>query len=393
MRSNPVLLQPFVQNYDWGKVGRDSKVAQLLNAGYKTAIALETPYAELWMGDHASGPCNIVSGESLTPIAEYLRNESTGGIKFLFKVLSVNKALSIQSHPDELLARELHSKYPEIYKDPNPKPELAIALTNFRALFGFRPLHEVTLLLDAISPLSNLIPRYVQRDLQLAATDPERRDALRTAYTCLMRSSTEIVRKTINEVTSFKIGGPSHTKVSEAIMLARELDSQFPGGDVGVLSVFFLNIVALRPGECLFMGANVPHAYLSGDILECMTSSDNVIRGGLTPKFKDVDTLVASLDYSPTTPTLLKPSLIENCFPCWSPPNVPFAVAKYSLHSNSTEIITSSNGPSIGLVMAGSGRIGTLSLIEGQCCLLGPSTKLLLEPMIDVFDVYIAFSP
>jgi mannose-6-phosphate isomerase len=393
MQSNPVLLQPFAQNYDWGKVGRGSKVAQLLTAGYQTAIAPEKPYAELWMGDHPNGPCYIVSGESFTPIAEYLRNESTGGIKFLFKVLSVKKALSIQSHPDELLARELHSKFPEIYKDPNPKPELAIAMTDFRALFGFRPLHEITLLFDAISPLSNVIPRIVQRDLQLAATNSGRRDALKAAYTCLMRSSNEIVRKTIHEVTSFQIDGTSSSKVSEAIMLARELDSQFPGGDVGVLSVFFLNIVALRPGECLFMGANVPHAYLSGDILECMTSSDNVIRGGLTPKFKDVDTLLASLDFTPTTPTFLKPSLIESRFPCWSPPNVPFAVAKYSLHSNSTEVITSSNGPSIGLVMAGSGRIGTLSLTEGQCCLLAPSTKLLMEPMHHVFDVYIAYSP
>ena len=393
MSFDPVLLQPFAQNYDWGKVGKSSKVAQLLNAGYQTMIATEKAYAELWMGDHPNGPCSILSGESWTPISEYLRHKSTGGIKFLFKVLSVNKGLSIQSHPDEELARELHAKFPEVYKDPNPKPELAIALTNFRALFGFRPLHDIILFFDAITPLSKVVPRNIQRDLGNAKQDSERRDALRAAYTCLMRSPVEIVRETVQEVTAFQINETTHAIVSEAINLARALDAQFPGGDVGVLSVFFLNIVDLKPGECLFMGANVPHAYLSGDILECMTSSDNVIRGGLTPKFKDVDTLVASLDYSPTTPELLKPSLVGDRFPCWSPPDVPFAVARYSLNSNAAEIVTSSNGPSIGLVMAGSGRVGSLSLKEGQCCLLAPSSKLLLEPMNDVFDVYIAYSP
>lgn len=74
------------------------------------------------------------------------------------------------------------------------------------------------------------------------------------------------------------------------------LNKDFPN-DVGVLTLFFLNILQLQPGQAIYLPANEPHAYLDGDCIECMACSDNVIRAGLTPKFKDVDTLLAMLNY------------------------------------------------------------------------------------------------
>merc|ERR1719330_954776 len=106
------------------------------------------------MGDHPSGPSSVQSphpggGHSL--IRALTRTPSLLGVKlagdaklpFLLKVLSINKALSIQSHPDRALAERLHRERPDVYKDPNHKPEIAIALTNFEALCGFRPLAEI----------------------------------------------------------------------------------------------------------------------------------------------------------------------------------------------------------------------------------------------------------
>ena len=292
------LLEPFVQNYDWGKLGSSSAVADLISAGYGKAIDEGKPYAELWMGDHINGICHIIREAGMKiSIQDFLTQHSlTGSLKFLFKVLSVGKSLSIQSHPDAQLAAHLHATFPQIYKDPNPKPELAIALTPFRALFGFRPISEIITILDELPMLERVIPRQLQDDLR------ERSVGLRSAYTSVMTSTESNVKQVIQDIVACPLTGLSSV-TAQAIQLARELNTQFPGGDVGVLSVFLLNIVDLEPMECLFMAANVPHAYISGDLIECMTSSDNVIRGGLTPKFKDIETLVSSLDYTSTIPS------------------------------------------------------------------------------------------
>lgn len=47
------------------------------------------------------------------------------------------KALSIQAHPDKELAKNLHKRHPNLYKDDNHKPEMALAITQFEALCGF----------------------------------------------------------------------------------------------------------------------------------------------------------------------------------------------------------------------------------------------------------------
>ena len=143
------------------------------------------------------------------------------------------------------------------------------------------------------------------------------------------------------------------------------------------------------------MGPNVPHAYISGDLIECMTCSDNVIRGGLTPKFKDVDTLVSSLDYTALAPRLLHP---ETCsargITTWSPGNVPFAVTEYLLkRQESCEMHPRTKGPSIALVTRGSGRIDSLSVKEGQCVLLPPSASSKIQAGEEGVQIFHALTP
>lgn len=137
-----------VQNYAWGKSGNASEVALLqssANSDFK--IDESKPYAELWMGTHPNGPSVLTgSGRSLKEhisdnksfLGEESRAKFGDDLPFLFKVLSVGKALSIQAHPDIELAKKLHAERPDVYKDPNHKPEMAIALTKFEGLCGFR---------------------------------------------------------------------------------------------------------------------------------------------------------------------------------------------------------------------------------------------------------------
>nr|CAD7416411.1 unnamed protein product [Timema cristinae] len=146
-------LRCAVQQYAWGKHGLSSKVAQIAKNNDPDFVANElSPYAELWMGTHPNGPSVIkVSGQELGDWV--LENTDTLGVKvmakfgpqlpFLFKVLSVREALSIQAHPSKNHAEELHRLRPDIYKDPNHKPELAIAITPFEALCGFRLAREI----------------------------------------------------------------------------------------------------------------------------------------------------------------------------------------------------------------------------------------------------------
>jgi mannose-6-phosphate isomerase len=92
-----------------------------------------------------------------------------------------------------------------------------------------------------------------------------------------------------SSLTSFSVDYPL-----EDLLL--RLYEQYPD-DVGVFCPLLMNYLKLKEGESFFIAANVPHAYLSGDCIECMALSDNVVRAGLTPKFKDVETLCAMLDY------------------------------------------------------------------------------------------------
>jgi mannose-6-phosphate isomerase len=189
----------------------------------------------------------------------------------------------------------------------------------------------------------------------------------------------------------------SETDVKDPVVdLIRELDREYPGGDVGVLSVFFLNIVDLLPGQCLFMGPNVPHAYLIGDIVECMTCSDNVIRGGLTPKFKDVETLVESLNYeSSGSPELFKPTFDSTPgVTTWKPVNVPFSVSRFVIDSPKKTFTWRSptKGASIVLIMQGSGRVGDIEVHEGMALLIEPDKDIEIFAASSM-EFFMAFNP
>jgi len=317
-----IPLRCKVQNYDWGKIGSASEVAQL--ASKIQSVDERKPYAELWMGTHPSGP-SFVSKEGKDKLLSEWLNEHPGAmgevvtnkwenghnqLPFLFKVLSIAKALSIQAHPDKQLAATLHHKYKDIYKDPNHKPELAMALTNMELLCAFRPIGEIKSFLRTVPELRSVVTEEVaQRFENTADTDPAaKKAALREIFTALMNCSdediTEAVRALVHRVQAQSL-------VSDEYQLVQKLNEQFPD-DVGIFCVFLLNFIRLKAGEAVFLGANEPHSYISGDCAECMADSDNVVRAGLTPKLKDKETLCSMLTYSDGLPEILKGVPVDN---------------------------------------------------------------------------------
>ncbi|KAJ7971231.1 Mannose-6-phosphate isomerase [Quillaja saponaria] len=319
-------LKCFVQNYDWGRLGQDSQVARLSALNLGAQFDPDKPYAEFWMGTHESGPSFLVSSgenggldgsESVTLKSWLSKNPNVLGEKvlekwgsdlpFLFKVLSVSKALSIQAHPDMELARVLHKLLPDVYKDGNHKPEMALAVTSFEALCGFISLEELKSVLRAVPEIVELVGvTYSNLVLNSSDQDEENiKSVLRAIFTQLMSASKEMIVEVVGKLINRLHLESQVRHLTEKEELVLRLEKQYPA-DVGLISAFFLNHVKLNPGEALYLGANEPHAYIHGECIECMATSDNVVRAGLTPKHRDVQTLCSMLTYKQGFPEILK---------------------------------------------------------------------------------------
>jgi mannose-6-phosphate isomerase len=307
----------------------------------------------------------------------------------LIPSLSIRKALSIQAHPDKQLAQELYAKRPDLYKDGNHKPEMAIGLTKFEALVGFRPVSEIQENLDKFSELEEILESKVVQDFKkLSDSDPEskRKEKLKNLFSNLMNSKDDVVKSALSAMMS-RIHG-AQTGLEN---LLNRVYAQYPG-DIGVFCLLFLNYVSLESGQAIFLAANEPHAYLSGDCVECMATSDNVVRSGLTPKFKDVETLVKMLTYNhgPVEKLILSGAKFGKYSLLYDPPIAEFAVVKTSLKGGEVEEMKGFKGPSILIVTTGSGSMNNESLEEGDVFFIGAGTPVSITSPGDI-TVYQAF--
>lgn len=252
-------------------------------------------------------------------------------------------------------------------------------MTPFVALCDFRPHAEIYQLLKSHDELVQLLGIENIELIKSKGTE-----GLKTCYTKLMKSDDTKIRKCIDGLMKkFK------NEDSKLVRVFNQIQEDFPD-DVGSLSLFFLNLIELNAGDSIFLAANVPHAYLSGDCIECMSCSDNVIRAGLTPKFKDVENLLNMLVYDGATveQKLFQPKIIDDNHKftwLFRPPVEDFAVAKIAVPSSVTnyEIVNSKFG-SIILVISGEALISVegveVNLSRGKIIFLpsklGPQVKL-----------------
>ncbi|KAI8617348.1 mannose-6-phosphate isomerase [Chytriomyces sp. MP71] len=359
-------LRVKTQSYEWGRFGKDSKAGELAAADPSFAPDAKTPYAELWMGTHPNAPSLVWDTQAplksvLTPenLSAQVSQRFNGDLPFLFKVLSIQKALSIQAHPDKKLAEDLFKRFPNVYKDNNHKPEMTVALTDFEALIGFRAIPEIVVNLVKYPEFAAAIGVQARADFaSVKATDSEtvQKDSLKALFKSLMEQDAAVIKTQIRALIA-RLSSTKHSVGTTEELLVR-LDSQFPS-DVGIFCALLLNYVKLVPGEAIFLAANEPHAYISGDCVECMAASDNVVRSGLTPKFKDVSTLVNMLTYNngPAESQILKgvPYQSSATSFLYDPPIEEFSIIRTSLGAAGSESFKGINGPSVLIVTSGSG--------------------------------------
>lgn len=425
-----IRLQCGCNSYDWGKKGNTSAAAKYAAATPRDdfSIQQDKPYAELWMGTHPSLPSkDLETGRSLLEMIQ--DNESLMGnditkkyhnkLPFLFKVLSIAKALSIQAHPNKKLAEQLHAKDPKNYPDDNHKPEMTIAITPFEGLCGFRPLKEIAYFLDTIGPLHALVGKEHADELKQVASSEnvqisQRKAALRKAFTALMKQPKDSVASMSKQLVAMAEAsqiqpGPSVNTAEELNELVVRCNAQFPG-DIGLFNLFFLNFVKLEPGQAMYLKADDIHAYISGDIIECMASSDNVIRAGFTPKFQDVNTLtdILTYDHEPAEQQLLKPvdypyvTLNTTAYSSnsssllYDPPIEEFSVVRTALNKTGAKATFEGlAGPSIVIATNGSGKISVgpkkEDLKEGYVYFVGATAELVIESESDELVTFRAF--
>lgn len=270
------------------------------------------PQAELWIGAHPDGPSSLKIQGKPANLEDAIAKDPEawlspwvakrfGKLPLLLKVLAAAEPLSIQAHPNKAQAEAGFQREEQAglartapnrsYKDPNHKPELIVAHSKFRALCGFRPAPQIVGLL---SPLE--LPELDDAISDLAAGGP-----LQPLYRTLM-SLPPATQKSVAERAVAAARDKGEGAYREVVRLAE----RYPG-DVGVLSPLLLNLIELAPDEALFLDAGELHAYLEGTGIELMASSDNVLRGGLTPKHVDVPELLSTLHFRTGRPTILRP--------------------------------------------------------------------------------------
>ncbi|MFI1284603.1 mannose-6-phosphate isomerase, class I [Streptomyces sp. NPDC020858] len=349
------------------------------------------PQAELWMGAHPGAPSRIDRGAGERALSDVIAADPEGELgaatvakfgprlPFLLKILAAGAPLSLQVHPDLAQAKagfedEERRGIPidaahRNYKDPNHKPEMICALTPFDGLCGFRPPLEAAELLAGLE-VDSLKP-YVD----LLHAHPEEA-ALREMLTAVLTADRVEMAHTVHEVAAAveRLGGP-YTPYATLV-------HDYPG-DPGVIAAMLLNHVRLQPGEAMFLGAGVPHAYIDGLGVELLANSDNVLRAGLTPKHVDVPELLKIAKFEPGDPGVLRPE--GNGEEVYEVPIDEFRLSRFLLAPGGASRVLPHETPQILLCTAGSPKAGELPLGPGESVFVPAGEKVELSGTGTVF--------
>lgn len=354
-------LENVVQPYAWGST---TAIADLLGLPAPTAV----PQAELWMGTHPKGPSTVVDDDGRMPLhllierhpADILGHDVAtrfgNALPYLFKVLAAARPLSIQAHPGKRqaeigFARENREGKPmdapdRNYRDDNHKPEIICALTPFWGLNGFRSAATAAELLEPVCPPA----------LEDALRDLKRfqgGQGLKSFFVAMMTLSADRVKRAAREVVDT---AEPLAATSPVYRWIGDLARAYPA-DMGILSPALLNLIRLAPGEAMYLPAGQLHAYLDGVGIELMASSDNVLRGGLTPKHVDVPELLRVVRFAETAVDILTPEPVrpaESGYPC---PAAEFSLGVIQSASGQPYSSASTRSVEILLCTGGAGRL------------------------------------
>jgi mannose-6-phosphate isomerase len=311
------LLKNTIQEYAWGSY---TAIPELLG----NDSPANTPQAELWMGAHPKAPsklkCNgkwrslleLIDKNPRGILGEKVAQKFKNRLPYLFKVLAAGKPLSIQAHPSLGQAKEGFERENRLgipldapnrnYKDDNHKPECICALSAFWALNGFRKISAMISLLDKICPPG------LTKELDLLRRKPDS-DGLKKFFQTVMTMDRKSQKRIVDDAVKNARPVKGDNKAYQWMI---NLYKEYPS-NIGVLSPIILNLICLEPGQALFLPAGTLHAYLDGVGIELMANSDNVLRGGLTPKHVDVKELLNVLNFEERDVNILKMEKINPC--------------------------------------------------------------------------------
>lgn len=359
------LINP-IQHYSWGSRSFLQELTQDPSLDGK-------PAAELWMGAHPQAPSRIIIDGFETPLCEYLNSNPQAllgradgtRLPFLFKVLAVEQALSIQVHPSLLQAREGYAREQargislsdpkRKYRDDNHKPELIYALTEFRALCGFRRYTQIVRIGEILGfdQLLSFRSFLAQPDSstfrQLICELLSLRDYELQAFlqTCLSK---------LDQLPA---------EEAETAALISTLHALYPF-DIGAIFPALVNLIKLNPGEAIYLDAGIIHCYLKGAGLEVMASSDNVLRAGLSPKYIDVAEFCKICSFEPYFPIILASNPQPGEMGVFSSPCPDFRLRKLNLPAGRELMLDPESSPLIIYCMDGQVSISGNVLSRGE---------------------------
>ncbi|MEA1947506.1 MAG: mannose-6-phosphate isomerase, class I, partial [Thermodesulfobacteriota bacterium] len=284
----------------------------------------KTPQAELWMGAHPKAPSMVKCDGNWISLFELIEKNPdhilgkkvaekfNNRLPYLFKVLAAAKPLSIQAHPSIDQAKQGFERenrqgipldaYNRNYKDDNHKPECICAMTLFWALNGFRKISGIVALMEKICPQR----LKKQLDTLRGQQGPmELKNFFRTLMTMNREQQKQIIAHAVSNAKKFTDDDPAYKWMID-------LHKEYPA-DIGVFSPILLNLICLEPGQAMFLPAGELHAYLDGVGIELMANSDNVLRGGLTPKHIDMPELLNVLNFEERKVNILETEQINQC--------------------------------------------------------------------------------
>ena len=342
-------LKGKVQHYAWGGYEFIPHWLGIPNTEHK-------PFAEYWMGAHPSASSDIVTPNGSLSLNELIKGfpeitignnvqQKFGELPYLFKILDVHEMLSIQVHPTKEEAikgfEEEEAKGIPVgaatrnYKDKNHKPEVMVALSEFWLLHGFLQQESLKKVLQSVPEFEKFVSLFKNDDYKKLYQHVMEmsQNEVNALLTPLVHR--ELQRKKDNELTKDQPGWWV-TKLFEHQTSVENIDR-------GIFSVYFFNIVKANPGEAIFQGAGIPHAYLEGQNVELMANSDNVLRGGLTPKHIDVPELLKHTTFKGVAPNIMMGEQMKTGEKNYSCPVDDFGISKIELKQSQTYSGTASS--------------------------------------------------
>ena len=386
-----------LQNYVWGG---HQYIPQLLNIPAEE----NQYYAEWWLGAHNSAPSTIeVDGKNVLLTVFLLKNPTALGaqsrasfgdeLPYLLKILDVAQPLSIQLHPTKIQAeigfaeenaKDIELKAPtRTYKDNNHKPEMMIALSDFWLLHGFKNKSDIIETLEARSSLVPLAKKLHEQDLHAFYADIMQAEQ---AQLHQWLSPILLENQTAYEVNNLDLTNPDYWVLYTIDTMNISLDKL----DAGLICFYLFNIVHLKKGEGIYQDAGIPHAYLRGQNIELMACSDNVIRGGLTPKYVDISELLKIVDCREVEPKIIPSAPQDTRIFTYATPAQDFALQNIQYECGETHHLKAQSA-SILLVMNGQLNLRSettaLSLKQGEAAFITANASYEVEGLIEGYAV------